>query len=165
MTEQSNKSWEDVVDHLRSAANELRSAAGQESAASAEEEAAAARLKQDVTRLEQSAAELRSRLTTGLESQRKDFESAIDRERAEQAAGQMKAAFDELLGLAKSITQDLKAAATSSLTQAEPELKTAIRTLEDVAASAGTWVRTVVDTSRQRDGAPPAGVKPPLDDL
>lgn len=165
MTEQSNKSWEDLVDRLRGAAHELRDAAGREGAPSAEEEAAAARLKNDVTRLEQTAAELRSKLTVGLDAQRKDFETALDRERAEQAAGQVRTALDELLGLARTVTLELKEAATASLSNAQPELKTAIRTLEDVASSTGAWVRTVVDQDRQPGGMKSERTQPPLDDL
>jgi predicted component of type VI protein secretion system len=164
VTEQSNKSWDDLVDRLRGAAHELREAAGREGAPSAEEEAAAARLKNDVTRLEQSAAELRAKLTTGLDAQRKEFETALDRDRAEQAARQVRTALDELLGLARTVTLELKEAATASLTRAQPELKTAIRNLEDVASSTGAWVRTVIDDERQ-PGARTERTKPPLDDL
>lgn len=165
MTEQSNKSWEDLVDRLRGAAHELREAAGREGAPSAEEEAAAARLKNDVTRLEQSAAELRAKLATGLDEQRKEFETALDRERAEQAAAQVRTALDELLGLARTVTLELKEAATASLTRAQPELKTAIRTLEDVASSTGAWVRTVIDHDRTSGGPRSERTAPTLDDL
>lgn len=165
MTEQGNSSWEDVVDRLRRAASDLKSAAGQAGAPNEDEEAAATRLKHDVSRLEQSAADLRSKLTVGMDSQRKEFESALDRERAEQAAGQVRVALDELAGLAKAVTLDLKAAATASMTHAQPELKTAVRTLEDVAASAGSWVRAVIDPDRKPTDRRYDDAKPPLDDF
>jgi hypothetical protein len=165
MTEQSKKSWEDLVDRVRGAAHELREAAGGEGAPNAEEEAAAARLKTDVTRLEQSAAELRTKLAAGLDEQRRDFETALDRERAEQAAAQVRTALDELLGLARTVTLELRDAATSSLTRAQPELKNAIRTLEDVASSTGAWVRTVIDRNPESGGKAAERTRPPLDEL
>ena len=80
MSDAGNKSWDEGVDALRRAVNDLRSATGVDQAESPEEQAAAARLKADVSRLEASAANLRTKLTTGFDTQRDDFESSIDRE-------------------------------------------------------------------------------------
>ncbi len=146
MSDHTSKSWGDVVETLRHAADDLRTATGRPASPSAEEEVAAAKLKSDMTRLEQSAADLRLKLAHGLDAKRSEFETAFDRERAEQSAGQLKAALDELTGLARTVTRDLKAAAESSFTVAEPEIRSAVRALEDVAGSAGAWMRAVIDS-------------------
>lgn len=165
MSERDPSSWDDVVDKLQGAATELRSAAGRGAGASAEEEEAATRLKADVTRLEHSAAELRARLSASLESQKAEFQTSVDRDRAEQSAGQLKDAIDELAGLARTVTLDIKAAAETGFTQAQPELRTAIRALEDVAGSAGAWVRAAIDPDRPQAGERKGSQRPPLDDL
>lgn len=151
MSERESTSWEDVVDRLRGAANDLRSAAGRSGPASPEEEAAAQRLKEDVSRLEQSAADLKAKLSSGFDAQREEFESSVDRERAEQAAGQLRASIDELISLTGVVATELKSAAESSFTHAQPELRSAIRTLEDVAGSAASWVKAIIDPERTKD--------------
>lgn len=163
MSDQRDTSWDEIVDRLRGAANELRSAAGREGTASAEEEAAAARLKEDVARLERSAADLRQRLAGGFEAQRAEFENVVDRDRAEQSAGQLKAALNDLIEQTKVVAGELKSVAQAGFAQAQPELKTAIRTLEDVAGSAGAWIRTVVDPDQADRTRTSSDAKPPAD--
>ena len=63
------------------------------------------------------------------------------------------------------MTRDFGAVAKSSATQAEPELKTAIRSLEDVAGSAASWVKAVIDPDRSSRKNTEESGKPPLDDL
>jgi hypothetical protein len=165
MGEPTSKSWQDIVDTLQGAANELRASAGRPGATSAKEAAAATKLKSDVSRLEQSATDLRSRLAQSLDAQRSEFESTLDRERAEQTASQFKSAVDELLGLARSVSIDMKAAAVSTFEQSKPELNSAIRALEDVASSAADWMRAVVEPVRRPPGRTNRGAKPPLDNF
>lgn len=161
MTDSDRRSWEDAVDRLQRAATDLRSAAGHPREASAEEDAAAARLKEDVSRLEQSAANLKEKLASGLDWQR----SEANRERAEQSASQLRVAFDELIDLARSVTTDLGTAAESTYKNTRPELRTAVRTLEDVASSAGAWIKTAIDPGQRQGGNRDSGPRSPLDDL
>jgi hypothetical protein len=166
MSDSGRQSWDEIVDRLQAVAGELRATAGRPRTTSEEEEAAASRLKADVTRLEESAAELRAKMASGLDSQRSEFEAAFDRERAEQTADQFKSAFDELVGLGRMVSGELKSAAENSYMRSQPELKSAIRALEDVANSAAAWVRAVVDSAEaRRSGASCTAAKPHLDDL
>jgi hypothetical protein len=166
MSESDRRSWDEIVHRLQAVAGELRSAAGRPRTTSEEEEAAASRLKADVTRLEDSAAELRAKMASGLDSQRTEFEAAFDRERAEQTAGQFRSAFDELVDLARTVSSELKSATENSYMRSQPELKSAIRALEDVAISAAAWVRAVVDSAEaRRSGERGTAEKPRLDDL
>lgn len=165
MSDAGKKSWDDGVDALRRAVNDLRSATGVDQAESPEEQAAAARLKADVSRLEESAANLRTKLTAGFDAQRDEFESSIDRDRAEQSVSQLRASLDDLVEMAKTVTRDFGAVAKSSATRAEPELNTAIRSLEDVAGSATSWVKAVIDPDRSTRRNAEGSGKPPLDDL
>ncbi len=165
MTHSSSRSWDDVVDALRSAAAEVRSAIGRTGPPTADEDAAATRLKGDVSRLEQSASDLLAKLSGELDQQRSELGSSFDRERAERSADQIKGSLEELASLARGLTSDVASAAGTSLKQAEPELKTAVRALEDVAGSAVSWIRATIDPpTAQRQDAPTEG-KPPLDDL
>jgi hypothetical protein len=161
MTDSDRRSWEEAVDRLQRAATEVRAAAGQPRETSPEEEAAAARLKADISRLEQSSAELKEKLASGFDWQR----SEANRERAEQSASQLRVAFDELIDLARAVTTDLGTAAETSYKNARPELRTAIRTLEDVASSAGTWIKTAIDPGQRPGGQRDGGPRSPLDDL
>lgn len=165
MSDARQSSWDDGVEALRKAVNDLRSAAGGEKAESAEEQAAAERLKADVTRLEEAAANLRTKLAAGFDAQREEFETAVDRDRAEQSVGQLRSSLDELVAHAKTVGRDLGAVAKSSATQAEPELKTAIRTLEDVAGSAASWIKAVIDPNRPPRAEADRSDRPPLDEL
>ena len=165
MSEPGNRWWDEMVDALRRAAAEVRSALGRTGSPSPDEDAAATRLKGDVSRLEQSATELLSKLSTGLGERRSEIETSFDRQRAERSAEQMKASLEELAALAGSLTSNIASAASSSLKHAEPELKTAVRALEDVAGSAASWIRAVVDPARDQRGKPSSEGKPPLDDL
>lgn len=161
MSDETSKTWGDVVEKLRSAVDDLRTATGRAAAPSADEETAAATLRSDMTRLEQSAADLRSKLASGLDTTRSEFETAFDRERAEQSAGHLKAALDDLAGLTRTVTRDLRAAAESSFTVAQPEIRSAVRALEDVAGSAGAWVRAVIDPdAAPRDDRSPDSSRP-----
>lgn len=165
MSESSRRSWDEAVDALRKAASDVRAAVGRSDAPGAEEDAAATRLKSDVSRLEQSASDLLATLSSALGQQRSELESSFDRERADKSADQIRTSLEELASLAGRLTSDVAAAAGGSLKQAEPELKTAIRALEDVAGSAASWVRAAIDPPRERrQGSGPEGT-PPLDDL
>lgn len=148
MAEKDGSSWDEIVDRLRSSVDDLRSAAGRPAEGSAEESAAANRLKADVSRLEQSAARLKSTLTEGINAQKAGVEESFDRDQAEKSTTQIKESVNEILNLSKSLAVEVKDAAQSSFASAEPELKAAIRTLEDVAASAGAWVKTVIDPNK-----------------
>lgn len=161
MSDSDRRSWEEAVDRLQRAASELRSAAGQPRDTSAEEEAAATRLKADVSRLEESAAALKEKLGSGFDWQKRE----ANRERVEQSAGQLRVAFDELIDLARTVTTDVGAAAETSYRNARPELQTAIRTLEDVASSAGAWIKTAIDPGERPSGRRDSGTRSPLDDL
>lgn len=148
MAENEGTSWDDIVDRLRGSVNDLRAAAGRPADASPEETVAADRLKADVSRLEQSAARLKATFTDGINAQKSGLEESFDRDRAEKSTTQIKDSVNEILNLSKSLALDVKDAAQSSYASAEPELKTAIRTLEDVAASAGAWVKAVIDPNK-----------------
>lgn len=146
MTDQGQKSWDDGVDALRKAVHDLRAAVGDHAASDPGEEAAANRLKEDVTRLEAAAKNLRGRLGAQFDTQREEFDVSSDRRRAEQSLGQMRTSVDELVNLAGSVAADLGSVARSTARQAQPEVKMAIQTLEDVAGSLTNWVRTVIDS-------------------
>ena len=165
MSEPGSRSWDEMVEALRRAAAEVRSAMGRTGSPSAEEDAAAMRLKGDVSRLEQSASDLLSKLSSGLEQRRTEIDTSFDRERAAHSADQMKASLEEFAALGGSLTSNIASAAGSSLKHAEPELKTAVRALEDVAGSAASWIRAVIDPARDQQGSPASEGKPPLDDL
>jgi hypothetical protein len=165
VTDAGNRSWNELVESLRAVADQIRHAVDHKGPRSPEEEAAASRLKADLSRLEQSAADLRTKLTTGVQEQRTEFEESIDRERMTQSTDQLKASLDELLGLAKTVAIDLGSAAGATFEQVRPELMSAARSLEDVAGSAGAWLRARLDSGggTPRDRTPSGS--PPLDDL
>lgn len=167
MSESSSKTWDEMVDRLRNAATEVRAAAERKGSPVVGEDPAAARLKGDVSRLEQSASELLSRLSASVGERRTEIETSFDRERAERNADQLKSSLEDLVDLATSLTSGVAAAASSSLKDAEPELKNAARALEDVVGSATAWVRSVVDPARkQEEGSSTGGSgSPPLDAL
>jgi hypothetical protein len=160
-----SRSWDEVVETLRTAAGEVRSALGRAGSRSANDDAAAARLKGDVSRLEQSASELIAKISAGIQERRSEIETSFDRERAERSAEQMKSSLEELAALARSVSTDIASAASSTLKQSEPELKNVARSLEDVAGSAASWIRTAIDHEKEQSEkrSPEAG--PPLDDL
>jgi hypothetical protein len=165
MSNQQARSWDDVVAALRAAASELRRAAGRPGTATAEEIAAEERLKKDVSRLQVSAAALLERLARGLEDQRAGIESSFDKERAERSATQVRSALEDLATMAADVTSDIASAASSSLREADPELKQAIRALEEVANSAAAWVRAAFDGQGKGTSRPGSGGTTPLDDL
>lgn len=154
MTDERNKAWDDGVDALRKAVHDLRAVVGDHAPSDPGEEAAANRLKEDVARLEAAAKNLRGRLGAEFDSQREEFGASSDRQRAEQSLGQMRASLDELVSLARSVVTDLGSVARTTARQAQPEVKIAIQTLEDVAGSLTNWVRTVIDSeTSSRSGA------------
>jgi hypothetical protein len=165
MSDPGSKSWNEMVDRLRQAAAEVRAAAEKAGSPDREDDAASTRLKRDVTRLEQSASELLSRLSASINERRAEIETSFDRERAERNTNQLKSSIEDLVGLAANVASVVTAAATSTLKQAAPELKTAARSLEDVAVSATAWVRSVVDPSREQPPKSSSSGRPPLDDL
>jgi hypothetical protein len=165
VSESGSRSWQDAVDGLRKAATEVRSALGRSGEPSAAEDAAASRLKSDVSRLEESATDLLGKLSNGLTQQRTELESSFDRERAEASSEQIKRSLEELASVAARLTSDVAAAAGSTVKQAEPELRSAVRALEDVAGSTASWVRAVIDPPRGERRETPAEARPPLDDL
>jgi gas vesicle protein len=160
-----SRSWDEIVDRLRTAAGEVRSALGRAGSASVDDDAAATRLKDDVSRLEQSASELFSKISAGLRERRSEIDTSFDRERAQRSAEQMKSSLEELATLAGSVSADIASAASSTLKQAEPELKNVARALEDVAGSATSWIRTAIDPAQERPGKRAPESSPPLDDL
>lgn len=165
MSEGNRQSWDEAIDALRRAAGEVRSAVGRSAEPGADEDTAAARLKADVSRLEQSASDLRAKLSGSLEEQRTEVGSAFDRERAQQSANQIRASLDELAAVAGRLTSEVAAAAGPSVKQADPELKSAIRALEDVAGSAAAWVRAVVDPATEARPGAARREEPPLEEM
>ncbi len=141
-------SWDELVDKLRGSVNELRSAVGRPVDSNPGEEAAAQRLRADLSRLEETAARLRASFTTSLDAQKAGV-AGDERVKAEETAGQLKESLHELLGMARNVATDVKAGAQATYTQSEPELKSAIKSLEEVAASTGAWIRTVIDPQCQ----------------
>ena len=140
--------WDDLVDRLRGAVNDLRSAAGRPADSNPGEEAAAQRLKADLSRLEETAARLRASFQASVDAQRSGM-SDDERARAEATAGQLQDSLQELLGMARNVATDVKAGAQATYAQSEPELKSAIKTLEEVAVSTGAWVKAVIDPQRR----------------
>jgi hypothetical protein len=165
VTAPDNKSWDELVDRLRTAAGDVRSAIGRAGSPSADDDAAAARLKGDVSRLEQTASELIDKISAGLRERRSEIETSFDRERAQRTAEQMKSSLEELATLASSVSADIASAASSTLKQSEPELKNVARALEDVAGSAASWIRSAIDPTREQSGKRAPENSPPLDDL
>jgi uncharacterized phage infection (PIP) family protein YhgE len=165
MSAPDNRSWDEVVDSLRTAARDVRTAIGRAGSPSADDNAAAARLKGDVSQLEQSASELISKISAGLRERQSEIDTSFDRERAQRSAEQMKSSLDELATLAGSVSADIVSAASGTLKQSEPELKNVARALEDVAGSAASWIREAIDPTREQPGKQSSQNRPPLDDL
>ena len=165
MSDPGNRSWDEMVDRLRRAAADVLAGVGSAGSSGTDDDATATRLKSDVARLVRSASELRSKLSASIAERRTEIETSFDRERAERTTEQLKSSLDELAGLAVNLASGVAAAAGTSLKQAEPELKAAARTLEDVAGSATAWVRSVVDPAREQSGTSTSQERPPLDDL
>ena len=165
MSAPDNKSWDEMVDKLRTAAGDVRSAIGRAGTPSADDDAAVARLKGDVSRLEQSASELITKISAGLRERRSEIETSYDRERAQRTAEQMKSSLEELAVLAGRVTTDIASAANSTLKQSEPELNNVARALEDVAGSAASWIRSAIDPTKEQPGKQAPQNRPPLDDL
>jgi hypothetical protein len=165
MSDTNRQSWDEAIDALRRAANEVRTAARRSAEPSAEEDAAATRLKSDVSRLEQSAAELKDKLSGSLGQQRETLESSFDRERAQASTDQIRSSLEDLVAVAGRLTSDIASAAGKSLKDAEPELKNAVRSLEDVAGSVAAWVRAVIDPKVGKQDEPRSEGKPPLEEM
>jgi hypothetical protein len=158
------RSWQDMTDALRSAAAEARSALGRAGSASPDDDAEAARLKGDVSRLEQAASHLIATISAGLRERQSEIGSSIDRERAQRSAEQMRTSLEDLAGLAAGMSAEIGSAANSTLKQAEPELKNVARSLEIVAESAASWIRTTIDPEK-KPGGQASENRPPLDAL
>lgn len=141
-------SWDELVDKLRGSVNDLRGAVGKPVDDNPGEEAAAQRLRADLSRLEETAARLRASFTTSLDEQKSGI-GGDERVKAEETAGQLKDSLQELLGMARGVATDIKAGAQATYTQSEPELKSAIKSLEEVAVSTGSWIKAVIDPQRQ----------------
>ena len=165
MSAPDNRSWDEIVNTLRTAASDVRSAIGRAESPSAEDDAAAARLKGDISRLEQSASELIAKISAGLRERRSEIDTSFDRERAQRNAEQMKASLEELAVLTGRVTAEIASAANSTLKQSEPELNKVARALEDVAGSAASWIRSAIDPARERPRKQSSQNRPPLDDL
>ena len=165
MSDKSSSSWEEAVEALRRAAKELQSAAGGLTAPTAEESQAASRLRADVSQLERSAGDLMAKLSVELERQRSHVGSSINRQRVDETSSQLKESLEELASLAVVLASQIAAAAGSGLKQAEPELKAAVRSIEDVAGSAAAWMRAAVDPVREEGRGSHGAGQPPLDDL
>jgi hypothetical protein len=160
-----SRSWDEVVETLRTAAGEVRSALGRAGSRSGDDDAAAARLKGDVSQLEQSASELIAKISAGIQERRSEIDTSFDRERAERSAEQMKSSLEELAALARIVSTEIASAASSTLKQSEPELKNVARSLEDVAGSAAFWIRTAIDPAKEQTEKRSREAGPPLDDL
>ena len=141
-------SWDELVDKLRGSVNDLRNAVGKPGASNPDEEAAAQRLRADLSRLEETAARLRASFTSSVDAQKAGL-TGDERVKAEETANQLKDSLQELLGMARTVAADVKAGAQATYTQSEPELKSAVKTLEEVAASTGAWIKAVIDPQRQ----------------
>jgi hypothetical protein len=141
-------SWDELVDKLRGSVNELRGAVGKPAGDNPGEEVAAQRLRADLSRLEETAARLRASFASSVDVQKSGVGSE-ERVKAEETAGQLKDSLQELLGMARNVATDVKAGAQATYTQSEPELKSAIKSLEEVAVSTGAWIKTVIDPQRQ----------------
>jgi methyl-accepting chemotaxis protein len=165
MSAPDNRSWDELITTLRTAAGEVRSALGRVGSPSADDDPAAARLKGDVSRLEQSASELIAKVSVGWQERRSEIETSFDRERAQRTLEQMNASLEELADLASRVTADVASAANSTLKQSEPELNNVARALEDVAGSAASWIRSAIDPTKEQPGAQASRNRPPLDDL
>lgn len=152
MADERKRTWDDGVDSLRKAVHDLRAAVGDHPTNDPGEEAAANRLKEDVARLEAAANNLRGRLGAEFDAQREEFDVSSDRQRAEESIGHMRTSLDELVTMARSVVTDLGSVARSTAKQAQPEVKIAVQTLEDVAGSLTNWVRTVIDSDASRSG-------------
>jgi hypothetical protein len=163
MSEASGRSWDEALSALRDSAGELKRALTHIASKTEDAQPTTGRLKQDLERLVRAGAKLQTTFLEGFERQRPDIVSHLDRERAEQTAQQLKASVEELATLAVDVTIEVAAAAQSSLKQAEPELRTAARSLEDLASSVATWIANSIDSGR---GGSSAGQrKPPLDEM
>lgn len=146
-------SWDELVDKLRGSVNDLRGAVGKPVDDNPGEEAAAQRLRTDLSRLEETAARLRASFAASIDAQKSGVDSEA-RVKAEETTGQLKESLQELLGMARGVAADVKVGAQATYTQSEPELKSAIKSLEEVAVSTGAWIKTVIDPqkqSRERD--------------
>lgn len=163
MSEPTSRTWEEALGALRQAAVELKSSLSQAASSAEDAEPTPGRLKHDLDRLLQSGSELQSKFVEGFERQRPDVVSNVDKERAEKSASQLKHSLEEFATLAVDVTTGVAAAAQSSLKQAEPELRTAVRSLEDMTSSVTAWLSNSIDTRRSGDGTPTR--KPPLDEM
>lgn len=141
-------SWDELVDKLRGSVNELRGAVGKPAESNAGEEAAAQRLRADLSRLEETATRLRASFASSVDAQKSGLRDE-ERVKAEETTGQLKESLQELLGMARGVAADVKAGAQATYTQSEPELKSAVKSLEEVAVSTGAWIKTVIDPQRQ----------------
>jgi archaellum component FlaC len=165
MSAPDRRSWDELVDTLRTAAGDVRSAIGRAGSSSTDDDVAAARLKGDVSRLEQSASELISKISVGLRERQSEIDTTFDRERAQLSVEQMKSSLEELATLAGSVSADIVSVASGTLKQSEPELKNVARALEDVAGSAASWIRAAIDPTREQPGKQSSQNRLPLDDL
>jgi hypothetical protein len=145
-------SWDELVDKLRGAVNDLRGAVGRPVDSNPGEEVAAQRLRADLSRLEETAARLRASFARSLDEQKAGI-GGEERVKAEETTGQLKESLQELLGMARGVAADVKAGAQATYTQSEPELKSAIKSLEEVAVSTGSWIKAVIDPQRPSKGS------------
>lgn len=141
-------SWDELVDKLRGSVNDLRGAVGKPVDDNPGEEAAAQRLRADLSRLEETAARLRASFAASIDAQKRGLGNE-ERVKAEETTGQLKESLQELLGMARGVAADVKVGAQATYSQSEPELKSAIKTLEEVAVSTGAWIKTVIDPQKQ----------------
>lgn len=162
--EAGSESWDEALARLRGAVGELGTAASRMGDAGADEAAAKDQLKQDVTRLEHAASALLAKLQGELDVKRVGIEASFDKERAERSTGQVKASLEELADLTTNVARNVAAETAGSLRQAEPELNSVSRALDDVLGSAATWVRATIDPERERMRSS-AVRRPALDDL
>jgi hypothetical protein len=163
MNEPSSQSWDDALIALRQAAGDLKTALGHVASRADESQPTPGRLKHDLDWLMRAGSDAQAKFVEGFERERPDLVSSLDRERAEKTAQHLKSSVEEIAALAADVTADVAAAAQSSLKHAEPELRTAIRSLEDLASSVAAWIATSIESGR--GGEPRSKRKPPLDEL
>ena len=164
MSAPDRRSWDELVDTLRTAAGDVRSAIGRARSCKHRDDVAAARLKGDVSRLEQSASELISKISAGLRERQSEIDTSFDRERAQLSVGADEVFTGRTGDTGGGVSADIVSVASGTLKQSEPELKNVARALEDVAESAASWIRR--DRPNQGEpGKQSSQNRLPLDDL
>ena len=155
------RSWDELVDTLRTAAGDVRSAIGRVGSSSTDDDVAAARLKGECLDWN-SLPELISKISAGLRERQSEIDTTFDRERAQLSVEQMKSSLEELATLRKGIRRH-RVGRQRHLAN-EPELKNVAR------APGGRRGRlypdwAAIDPTREQPGKQSSQNRLPLDDL